>query len=253
MPLGPVGDLVVYLAGLGYVREVPILVEPPRSNIPIPDPSTLTIELLRRELSALREIIETRLTAMDQATALQAVGLKNLIDSGIDSRAHLIADIDRQMSAQREYLVGRIEQIMAVGTERFDSINNRFDDRDERIRTIAAHSREALESAIKSAADAVAEQNRANNLAVGKSEVATQKQIDSLITNMGTSIKSLEDKISDLRTRLDSGEGIGQGQATAKIEKRADTGQVLAVIGSLVGGVILLIGIITLVLRVTGK
>jgi hypothetical protein len=39
----------------------------------------------------------------------------------------------------------------------------------------------------------------------------------------------------------------------AKTEKRADTGQVLAVIGSLVGGVILVIGIITLILRLTGK
>ncbi len=227
--------------------------ESARTNIPVPDPSTLTIDLLRRELAALREIIETRLSAMDQATALQAAGLKDLIEFGVDSRAHLIADIDRQMSAQREYLVGRIEQIMAVGAERFDSINNRFEDRDERIRTLAEHSQNALEAAIKSAAEAVAEQNRANNLAVGKSEVATQKQIDSLITNMGTSIKSLEDKISDLRTRLDSGEGIGLGKADAKIEKRADTGQVLAVIGSIVGGVILLIGLVTLILRVTGR
>jgi hypothetical protein len=70
---------------------------------------------------------------------------------------------------------------------------------------------------------------------------------------MATITKSLEDKIADIKGRIDRGEGSTLGMIDAKTEKRADTGQVLAVIGSLVGGVILVIGIITLILRLTGK
>jgi hypothetical protein len=37
---------------------------------PIPDPTKLTTEQLRRELATLREILETRLHGMDRATKL---------------------------------------------------------------------------------------------------------------------------------------------------------------------------------------
>jgi Holliday junction resolvasome RuvABC endonuclease subunit len=248
-----VSDLVVNLTGLDHVRGGSILDDPAKGNIPIPDPSLLTTEQLRRELSGLREVIETRLAGMDQATALQSSALKTLIDSGIEARSHFISDMDRQMSAQREYLLGEIQRVIAVSDERFVAVDTRFTERDTRAAETAAQSRISLDAALAAAKEAVSEQNKANTLAIGKSELATQKQIDSMNVQMATITKSLEDKIADIKGRIDRGEGSTLGMIDAKTEKRADTGQVLAVIGSLVGGVILVIGIITLILRLTGK
>lgn len=40
------------------------------SNVPVPDPTTLTTQQLYRESTGLRDILETRLAAMDKALGL---------------------------------------------------------------------------------------------------------------------------------------------------------------------------------------
>ncbi len=44
----------------------------PQNVVPVPDPTALTTEQLRRELGALREVIEARLNGMDMANKLLA-------------------------------------------------------------------------------------------------------------------------------------------------------------------------------------
>lgn len=105
---------------------------------PRPDPSTLTTAQLREGLSNLRELIESRLNAMDTATQLLAetvksipaqaedqrqhelTGLRELIEARLDSidkatelRAATVgrvpSDTDRQVNALRELLSARID------------------------------------------------------------------------------------------------------------------------------------------------
>jgi hypothetical protein len=105
---------------------------------PRPDPSTLTTAQLREGLSNLRELIESRLNAMDTATQLLAetvksipalaedqrqhelTGLRDQIDarfSAMDKATELLAasvgrvpsDTDKQVSALRELLGARID------------------------------------------------------------------------------------------------------------------------------------------------
>jgi hypothetical protein len=77
--------------------------------------------------------------------------------------------------------------------------------------------------------------------AIAKSEIATQKQIDAMVQLMATSNKSLEDKIADLKSRLDRGEGRNTGSTEARTEKRLDVGaliQAVAVMATIVGLII---------------
>lgn len=188
------------------------MVENPQ-NIPIPDPSTLTTEQLRRELASLREILETRLAGMDRATDLQAEGLASLTKYFEDQLRHQHADRLDQLAALREALEGQIGMVRAVMNERFAAVDTRFAERDTRTEQAAQEARISLDAALAAAKEAVSEQNKANTLAIDKSDATTQKQIDSIGDQMTTAIKFLEDKIADLTGRLDRNEGKSQGGA----------------------------------------
>lgn len=208
----------------------------PRSGdiTPSPDPTRLTSDAVnaataqwRRDLASLREIVVTRLDAMDQATRLQVVQL------------------EQQLLALREFLLGEIRKDAAVSVERFGAVDNRFAERDTRTEQAAQESRISLDAALAAAKEAVSEQNKANTLAIGKSEAATQKQIDAMLAQMNASNKALDEKIADVKARQDRGEGGTAGAAGSRTERRLDTGQAIAVLAIVLTVVGLLVAILS--------
>lgn len=141
--------------------------------VPVPDPSTLT----RVEVNAAKE------------------------------------DLRREMRSDREYILGEIRRVNDVTDQKFDSVDQRFLERDARTATAAQENRISLDAALSAAKEAVSEQNKANAQAIAKSELATQKQIDSQGTLMSSSFGAMNDKIADLKTRLDTGAGGHQALA----------------------------------------
>jgi hypothetical protein len=184
---------------------------PGDGNLPIPDPTRLTTQLVDRALAAFREVMETRLAGMDRATRLLAEALDKSMADKRDDHARIRGDSDRQAAAQREYILSRVERVADISLEKFASIETRFVERDTRTAQAANESRVSLDAALAAAKEAVSLQNEANSQAITKSEVATQKQIDALLTQVATTNKSLEDKITDLKGRLDRGEGKEKG------------------------------------------
>jgi gas vesicle protein len=79
-------------------------------------------------------------------------------------------------------------------------------ERDERVVLAAAEARSSLASALAAQKEAVFEQQKANSEAAQKAEIGTQKQIDALTQLMSTSLKALEDKVADIKERLDRGD-----------------------------------------------
>jgi hypothetical protein len=211
------------------------------SNLPVPDPTRLTTQLVDRTILAFREVFEVRLAEMDKAIVLAARQVKRIpADAAIRSN-QLRADIDRQMLALRELILSRIENIRDVNAQKFEAVDSRFIERDIRIEQAAQEGRMSLDAALAAAKEAVSEQNKANVQAIAKSEIATQKQIDAMVQLMATSNKSLEDKIADLKSRLDRGEGRNTGSTEARTEKRLDVGaliQAVAVMATIVGLII---------------
>jgi hypothetical protein len=136
-----------------------------------------------------------------------------------DAVAALDKQIRDRLHAEREFVLSKIGNVADVTTERFRGVGGQFELNDK-----------ALIAALSAAKEAASELQKANAQAIAKSEIATQKQIDAMVQLMTTSNKSLEDKIADLKTRLDRGEGGSAGASEYRTERRLDIGQVVAVI-----------------------
>lgn len=165
----------------------------PVSNIPVPDPSALTTEQLRRELASLRDTIETRLAAMDKATILLN-----------ENVTRVPTDTDKQISHLKE-----------LHNEKFDGIEKQFLERDVRSKAAETAAQVAVNAALQAQKEAAAAQNDANAAAITKSEAATVKQIDGILALLASNTKAMDEKISSINGRLDRGEGRNTGSATS--------------------------------------
>ena len=154
-----------------------------------PDPSLLTTQQLLREITMLRELIETRLDGMDKAIEL------------------LQTSTDKFPSVVNE----EIKQLEALHNEKFHSIEVQFSERDTRTEQTSRDSKVAVDAALQAAKEAVGEQNKSSALAIAKSEAATTKQIDQIGFLINTTALGVNDKIDDIKTRITSVEGHSKG------------------------------------------
>ena len=209
--------------------------------IPVLDPARLTTQVVDRAISAFREVIEARLIGMDRAIAVIADQVDRLPADAATKCDELRADINRQMLALRELIMSQIENVRSGSADKFDSINGRFRERDAQLEQAAREGRISLDSALAAAKDAVSEHNKSNERAIEKAETATQKQIEAMLQLMTTSSRSLEERIGDLKTRLDRGEGQDTASTEARSERRVDVGsiiQAVAVMATIAGLII---------------
>jgi hypothetical protein len=187
---------------------------------PVPDPTTLTTEQLRRELSALREILTARLDGMDKATEVldQTVNrTPTVIQSAV---AAFQAVIDERFKSTNQQLEG----LRGIYDERFDSVQQQFRERDVRTDQAATASASALAAALQAAKEAVFEQAQAAAKAAEKTELSFTKQIDQIGLQISTVAKGFDDRIGELKERIDRSEGSNAGTAAQLIGQRADAG-----------------------------
>jgi len=174
---------------------------------PIPDPTILTTQQLQREISALKEIIFTRLDANDKAVEL------------------LHADVTR-VPTDTDKAIAHLKELH---NERFEGIEKQFSERDTRMTRELEHSQTALEAALLSAEKAVNKQNENFALSIAKSENSTNKQMEQMATLIHTSNGALEGKISDLKDRVTIIEGKTSGQMQAQVTHQTSNSFIIAV------------------------
>jgi hypothetical protein len=222
---------------------------------PVPDPTALTTEQLRRELSGLREILTARLDGMDRATALlsetvnrtptviqtEISHLRELIDEKViglgDTSSERLKTVDRRISdsdvryqqqfSERDL---RFQEEFKGVAEKFTSIELQFKERDTRTEQAAKAGKEALDAALLSAKELVAQQNEANRGEAAKTEQNFTKQIDAQAA-----------RIDELKERIDRGEGSTTGSAEFRAARRLDVGQALQAIVTVAALITLLI------------
>lgn len=170
----------------------------PIENIPMPDPSVLTTEQLLREIANLKEILEARFKSMDKATEL----------------THEIA------TRIPEDTRIKISHLKALQDEKFSSIDKQFEERDIRTDQASRAGSEALAAALQAAKELVGAQGEASAAAAVKSETSFTKQIDQIGTIISTLEKALDGRITELKERIDRGEGTTVGARDTRIEYR---------------------------------
>jgi Fe2+ transport system protein B len=149
-----------------------------------------------REIASLKELIFTRLDAMDKAVTLFS-----------DNLTRVPTSVDKQVGNLREL---HDEHFARVAVQ-FEGIQLQFIERDTRTEKSAEDSKIAVDAALQAAKEAVGKQQESNSLAIAKSETATTKQIDQINLNVQSINAALNDKIDDVRTRLTTIDGRGQG------------------------------------------
>jgi chaperonin cofactor prefoldin len=202
--------------------------------VPQPDPTALTATAvntakadLRRELAALRELIEARIGTIEASLSRNREWIEALPGQIHDQANSLHIELDRRLVAHETDAVKlRGEITTAVGNlerlheERFTAIAQQFTERDVRSDQDKRSSKEALDAALLAQKESVSQQNDANTVAATKSETSFTKQIDQIGTLISTLEKSLTDRITELKERIDRGEGGATGRRESGVDAR---------------------------------
>jgi Asp-tRNA(Asn)/Glu-tRNA(Gln) amidotransferase A subunit family amidase len=200
-------------------------------GIPVPDPTVLTTEQLERAIAGLRalltaeqvgqrELFDARLTGMDRAIALLAVG---------NDKTH-------------DEFNERIVNLRTLHDEKFMSIQTQFAERDVRTEQSAKDQKVAVDAALQAQKESVGAQNTANSLANNKMEFNFTKLIDQLGVLITTTTKTTDDKIDDIKQRLTTIEGRANGVQGSSDNSRAN---MALIVSCIIGAVILLQGLAT--------
>ena len=187
-------------------------------NVPNPDPSLLTTQNLRDGLANLKELIGARLDAMDTATSL---------------RLEAFDRVPAETHEKIEHLKEVVGEKLGVQNEKFQGIAKQFEERDVRTAQASGAADDALKAALQAAKELVGAQGEASAAAAVKSETSFAKQVDQIGTILQTTQLALDARITELKERIDRGEGSSSGAEMSINSKRQDNQLLISVIGAL--------------------
>lgn len=176
-------------------------------------------------VTAVREIFEARLDAMDKAT-------------------ELLSETVNRVPTETQREVGNLRNVVA---EQFRSVDKQFAERDIRSEREARDNRTAVDAAFAAQKEAAAEQNKANTTAINKSEAATAETIGKLAELFESRTEGLREQLNDLKLAQRALESGRSGATEGRVERRADRAigsNMLAVVVSSIVGTAVVIGVV---------
>jgi len=186
--------------------------------VPVPDPTTLTTDALRREIGALREALEAKIGG--QETVFSAARLvfdqqRVTIDHATTALRELVFSEISKLKTSTDENFKRIETQMndrlSVISEVFRKVDVQFIERDKQATQLALSNSTAIAAAMQAAEKAVGAQNISNSTAIAKSESATTESLKQLRELFISELKGIRDQVGDIKTRQDKGEGAKVG------------------------------------------
>ena len=143
------------------------------------DPSSLTVQMIMREMLNLREVMEARMDGSDKIVVLLQASLVSRPDA----------------------ITKEIDHLKNLHSERFCGVDKQFTERDVRTEQAAGAVKIAVDAALQAQKEAVGEQNKSSALAIAKSEASTNKQLDQIGINIASTNANLNDKIDDVKSQ----------------------------------------------------
>lgn len=219
-----------------------------------PDPTHLTTAQMLREVSNLKELIESRLTAMDDAVRLlQAIANRSPtvgeVVARLDSKFACIAEqmetvetatalfrtavpvlIKQEIKALDDLHTEKLRAVKELKRAHFDSVQEQFVALEKRAEQIAIAYREAIEAALTAQKETAANTNSSAEAARNKIENSFTKMIEQTQAMLQAVRQNTDEKIQDIKGRLDRGEG----KTTGAVDLRGAALAVMALMVSLV-------------------
>lgn len=163
---------------------------------PIPDPTFLTTQQLNARVAGVREILETRLNGMDRAVELLAAWRETVPGQIRAEVSHLKAVIDEKLTS-----------VTTLTMTKFDGVTDAFVERDKRTEQLSNAQQVAVAAALQAQKESAGAQRDSNTVALVKMENNFIKLIDEGKVLLQQVVKSTDEKINDLKSILDRGEG----------------------------------------------
>jgi F0F1-type ATP synthase membrane subunit c/vacuolar-type H+-ATPase subunit K len=174
------------------------------------DPTFLTDALVARAVSAMGAIIEAK---VDGQRAVFETRL-----GAMDTAIGLVRTVADQLPTRMDEKVQHLKDLTDV---KFGGIDTQFKERDVRTEQTRASDKTAVDAALQAQKESAGKQADAFGEATQKSEDQFTKQIDLQGELLRTEVKGLVTQISELKDRINRGEGVGQGQTAAQTTARA--------------------------------
>jgi hypothetical protein len=170
---------------------------------PVPDPTVLTTQQLLRENSMLKELLETRLNGMDTAIKLVQFATDK-IPSLVDEKVTHLKELHTEKFVSVDTKFSEVEKRTE---QHFDGIATQFIERDKRTEQLSIADKTAIAAALQAQKEAAGATNDSNTTANNKTETNFTKLIEQTQTLLQAVTRNTDEKINDLKSRLDTGEG----------------------------------------------
>lgn len=192
----------------------------PEANIPNPDPSTLTVEMLRREIGAQRELFDAKILALEKSVyAFQENVVR--VPTDTTTQIHHLKELHDEKFTAVDAIIGEVR----------NSFRLQLQERDIRSAASEDAAKVAVSVGLSAAKENVASQNAYNAASIAKSEAASTKQVDAIVALLASNNAAIADKISGITARLDRGDGQNTSSQTSTATLIAIIASIAAVLG----------------------
>jgi hypothetical protein len=152
----------------------------------------------------------------------------------------------REIGALREFILSEIGHVREISQSKFASMERSFIDVANRTAEQKTDTKDALNAALESAKEAVRLQRDASDKAIAKSEVDTTDKIDALRKLLEKSSDVKDEKIEDLKERMNRIEGALIAAQTAQSGDDKKSASNLVVVGVVISAAFLLVALLSL-------
>lgn len=193
------------------------------SVVPVPDPTVLTTDQIRREIAALKEIL---VNVID--------GKFQVITTRLDGSDKAVALLQEATDKQPERTQAAVDTLKALTDEKFGGVQKQFEERDVRIEQQALATKTAVDAALQAAEKSVNDKNESAAEAIAKSETSTAKQIDGQGALITAGNEAKQSQIDDLKARVQAIESRSEGQTIQQKDTGDNWALIIAAIGAFV-------------------
>jgi hypothetical protein len=173
----------------------------------------------------------SEMKAINEFTETVRVGIKEVIEQRLDGMDKAIELFQKFTDRTPEYVRDQVTHLRELHEAGFESIRTQFTLLKQATEQLDLANKTAIAAALQAQKESAGETQKSSQAAIAKSETSTSEAIKALTTSFNAAIANADVRISDVKGRLDRGEGrtsVSDPETTAMLRQLADKVSLLA-------------------------